>query len=114
MKRVETIELNKKTYEVYLGARELMFYESESLNVTGKERSFLKDIEAINKNPNMTVVVLITASTLHEKGKRQPIGVDYLDKHIDLFSDMNVIMETIGKCMVDINVKKDPSEKMGK
>ena len=114
MKRIEEIELNGKNYEVYLGARELMFYESESQRVTGHERSFLVDIEKINKNPNMTMVVLIAASTLHEKGKKMPIGVEYLDKNIDLFEDMGKIMNTIGKCMGDINVKKDPSEKMGK
>lgn len=118
MKRIETIELETqngmKEFDVYLGARELMFYERESEQVTGQERSFLSDIEKINKQPNMTTIVLIAASTLHEKGKKMPVGVDYLDKNINLFENMQTIMNAIGKCMADVNVKRDPSEKMGK
>lgn len=118
MKRIIDLEINLydgslENFKVYIGARELMFYEQETLKVLGKEHSFIQDLEKI-QDLSMTTITMMISSTLHFVGRKQPVGFDFVDDNIDIMKNMEQIMKAIGGCLDDLNVKVDPTEKMGK
>lgn len=118
MKRIIDLEIklydgSLEKFKVYIGARELMFYEQETLKVLGKEHSFIQDLEKI-QDLSMTTICMMISSTLHFEGKKQPVGFEFVDANIDFMKNMEEIMKAIGSCLEDLNVPSDPSEKMGK
>lgn len=117
MKHIEQVELvlndgQKQTFDFTLGARELMEYEKVCLIETGKEGSFLTDLEKIQKG-SITHILIMMSVCIKQNSKS--IGMKRLDDEIDVFQNMQEIMNALARCMkVDMNIPKDPTDSKGK
>lgn len=110
MKRVEEVTIENKEYEIYVGALEFIHFEDEYERITKKESTFLEQMQKAEKG-SMKAIVMLLGSALHEKGKMKPVGVDYLNKNIDVMSNINELMEALGKSMISNQVKAEKDEK---
>ncbi|MTN81814.1 hypothetical protein GMB34_11685 [Turicibacter sanguinis] len=114
MKHIEQVELvlnngEKQTFDFTLGVRELMEYEKVTLIETGKEGSFLTDLEKIQKG-SMTHILLMMAVCIKDNGKS--IGMKRLDDEVDIFQNMQEIMNAMARCIkVDMNIPADKRDK---
>lgn len=112
MKRIETVsikDVNGKDLEleVYVGVMEMIFFEQEYNKITGKESSFITELEKVEKTHSMTSIIILLASAIHLPNKMQPVGVKYLNEHINVLENVGVLMEALGNSMQSNKVKSD-------
>lgn len=114
MKHIEQVELvlnngEKQMFDFMIGARELMEYEKVCLIETGKEGSFLTDLEKIQKG-SITHILIMMSVCIKQNGKS--IGMKRMDDEVDIFQNMQEIMNALARCMkVDMNIPKDSNDK---
>ena len=113
MKRVEEVTLliddKEVEFEIYVGAYEFIHFEEEYERLTGKESTFLAEIQKAEKG-SMKSILLLLGSAMHLKGRMKPVGVDYLNK-FNVMDHMGELMEALAKSMTSNKVKVEANEK---
>lgn len=112
MKRIETVEIellngDKKEFEVYVDSMAMMFFEQEFERYTGKESSFVVELEKLQKNQKMTTIICLLASAIHLPNKMQPVGVKYLNENVDVLTHADKLMVALGEVMSAGKVKNN-------
>lgn len=104
MKRVETVnikDVNGKDLEleVYVDVYSMIHFEQEYQKLTGKESSFLVELQKVEKTQSMTSIILLLGSAIHLVGKDRPVGVKFLNEKVDVLENIGVLMEALGEGM---------------
>lgn len=112
MKRVETVnikDVNGKDLEleVYVDVYSMIHFEQEYQKLTGKESSFLVELQKVEKTQSMTSIILLLGSAIHLVGKDKPVGVKLLNERIDVLENISVLMEALGNSMASNKIKSD-------
>ena len=112
MKCIETVtikDLNGKDLElqIYVDAYSMIHFEQEYHKLTGKESSFITELEKVEKTHSMTGIIILLASAIHLPNKMQPVGVKYLNEHINVLENVSVLMEALGESMSSNKVESD-------
>ena len=112
MKRIETVEIEllngeTKEFEVYVDSMAMMFFEQEYEKYTGKESSFIVELEKLQKQQKMTTIICLLGSAVHLPGKMQPVGVKYLNENVDVLTHADKLMTALGEVMAAGKVKNN-------
>lgn len=103
MKRIERVEVtllngNKEEFDVFVGAMELISFEVEYEKITGKESTFIKELQKI-QDGSMKSILILLAISMHKKDSIKSIGLKYLNENINVFENLEVLMEALGNAM---------------
>ena len=112
MKCIETVnitDLNGKDLElqIYVDVYSMIHFEQEYHKLTGKESSFLVELQKIEKTQSMTSIIALLGSAVHLPNKSQPVGVKFLNEKVDVLENIGVLMEALGESMSSNKVKSD-------
>lgn len=112
MKRIETVNIKDVSgkdleLEVYVDVFSMIHFEQEFNKITGKESSFLIELAKVEKTQSMTSIIILLGSAVHLPNKKQPVGVKYLNEHIDIMENISVLMEALGESMSSNKVSSE-------
>lgn len=112
MKRVENITLTlnngkEMEFEVYIDLRSMTKFEQDYYDLYKKESSFMTEVDKITKTQSMTGIALLVGATLHKPNQKYPVGIEFVMDHVDIMQDIQVIMDAVGKCMMDLQPRTE-------